>query len=189
MRPGRANASRARMPLVLPALGLALLAGGCDQSMVNQPKYEVYERAALFRDGKVMQQPVPGTIARGELAYRAALTERPELSLELVRRGRERFDIFCAPCHSPTGDGDGMIVQRGFPRPPSFHTERLREAPTEHFINVITDGYGVMYAYADRVPPADRWAIAAYIRALQLSQHADVAGLPADLVEPLMENE
>lgn len=78
-----------------------------------------------------------------------------------------------------------MIVQRGFPRPPSFHTERLRAAPTEHFINVITDGYGLMYSYADRVPPPDRWAIAAYIRALQLSQHADVAGLPADVVDLL----
>jgi mono/diheme cytochrome c family protein len=165
-------------------LGLVLLAG-CDDSMVNQPKYEVYEAAALFRDGKVMQHPVPGTIARGELAYWAALTERPELSLELVRRGQERFNIFCAPCHSPTGDGDGMIVQRGFPRPPSFHTERLREAPTEHFIAVITDGYGVMYSYAARVPPLDRWAIAAYIRALQLSQYADVASLPEDMTEAL----
>ena len=189
MSPGRPNAFRSRLRLALPALGLALLAAGCDQSMENQAKYEVYETAALFRDGKVMQPPVPGTIARGELVYRATLTERPELSLELVRRGRERFNIFCAPCHSPTGDGDGMIVQRGFPRPPSFHTERLRDAPTEHFIDVITDGYGVMYSYADRVPPAERWAIAAYIRALQLSQHADVASLPAELTRPLMEAE
>jgi mono/diheme cytochrome c family protein len=186
---GRAKALRFRLPLVLPALGLVLLAGGCDQSMVNQPKYEVYEAADLFRDGKAMQDPVPGTIARGELAYRAALAERPELSLALVHRGRERFDIFCAPCHSPTGDGDGMIVQRGFPRPPSFHTERLRTAPTEHFIAVITVGYGVMYSYADRVPPADRWAIAAYIRALQLSQHAAVASLPEDVAGLLGETE
>ena len=190
MRPRRIKAWRSQLPLVAPALGLVLLAGGCDQSMENQAKYEVYEAAALFRDGKVMQDPVPGTIARGELAYRAApLAERPELSLELVRRGRERFNIFCAPCHSPTGDGDGMIVQRGFPRPPSFHTERLREAPTEHFVAVITNGHGVMYAYADRVPPADRWAIAAYIRALQLSQHADVASLPEDMTGLLGEPE
>ena len=167
------------------APALALLAAGCDQSMRDQPEYEVDEAAALFRDGKVMQAPVPGTIARGELAWRAAVTERPELTLELVQRGRERFDVFCAPCHGYTGDGNGMIVQRGFPRPPSFHTERLRQAPTEHFINVITDGYGVMYAYADRVPPADRWAIAAYIRALQLSEHADVANLPPDVAARL----
>lgn len=189
MRRGRNKALWHYPPLFAPALGLALLAAGCDQSMRDQPKYEVYEAAALFRDGKVMQHPVPGTIARGELAYRAALAERPELSLELVRRGRERFNIFCAPCHSQTGNGNGMIVQRGFPHPPSFHTERLRQAPTEHFINVITDGYGVMYAYADRVPPADRWAIAAYIRALQLAQHADVARLPEDMAELLGKTE
>ena len=174
---------------MLLVLGLAPLAAGCDQSMENQAKYEVWEPAALFRDGKVMQHPVPGTIARGELAYRAAVAERPELTLALVQRGRERFDVFCSPCHSLTGDGNGMIVQRGFPHPPSFHTERLRTAPTDHFINVMTDGYGVMYSYADRVPPADRWAIAAYIRALQLSEHAEAASLPAELVAPLMEAE
>ena len=180
MRRGRVAAVRSRLPLVLPLLGLALLAG-CDQSMENQAKYEVYEAADLFRDGKAMQHLVAGTIARGELAYRAAVIERPKLTLALVQRGRERFDVFCSPCHSYTGDGNGMIVQRGFPHPPSFHTERLREAPTEHFINVMTDGYGVMYSYADRVPPADRWAISAYIRALQLAEHADVASLPPDM--------
>jgi mono/diheme cytochrome c family protein len=162
-----------------------LLLAACDQSMQDQAKYEAYEAADLFRDGKVNQSPVPGTIARGELAYRAALAERPELSLALIERGRERFEIFCSPCHSRTGDGDGMIVQRGFPRPPSFHTERLREVPTEHFVKVITDGYGVMFSYADRVPSADRWAIAAYIRALQLSQHAELASLPQDLIDRL----
>ena len=174
----RSRCARGLLSSVLPALGLVLLAG-CDDSMENQAKYEVYETAALFRDGKVMQHPVPGTIARGELAYRAALSARPPITPALLRRGRERFSIFCAPCHSPTGDGDGMIVQRGFPRPPSFHSERLRDAPTAHFIDVITNGYGVMYSYAERVPPADRWAIAAYIRALQLSAHAEVASLPA----------
>lgn len=174
---------------MLAALALTLPAAACDQSMENQAKYEVWEPAALFRDGMVMQHPVPGTIARGELAYRAAVTERPELTLALVQRGRERFDVFCSPCHSLTGDGNGMIVQRGFPHPPSFHTERLRAAPTDHFIDVITHGYGVMYSYADRVPPPDRWAIAAYIRALQLSQHAEVASLPEELARRLMEAE
>ena len=164
---------RALVPLAL------LLLAGCDDPMVDQAKYEVYESAARFRDGKVNQNPVPGTIARGELAWRATLTERPELTPALVARGRERFDAFCSPCHSYTGDGNGMIVQRGFPRPPSFHSERLRDAPTAHFIDVITNGYGVMYSYAERVPPADRWAIAAYIRALQLSAHAEVASRPA----------
>jgi mono/diheme cytochrome c family protein len=169
--------SRRRCLLLVTGLLLA----GCDQSMQDQAKYEVYESTSLFPDGKVNQSPVPGTIARGELAYRAAVAERPELSFALIERGRERFEIFCSPCHSRTGDGDGMIVQRGFPRPPSFHIDRLRQAPAEHFVNVMIDGYGVMYSYADRVSPADRWAIAAYIRALQLSRHAKLASLPEDL--------
>lgn len=95
----------------------------------------------------------------------------------LLTRGRERYDIYCAPCHSPVGDGDGMIVRRGFPAPPSFHTARLRRAPDGHFFRVITHGYGAMYPYADRVSPDDRWAIVAYIRALQLSQHAPASRL------------
>ncbi|MGA9420817.1 MAG: cytochrome c, partial [Rhodanobacteraceae bacterium] len=104
---------------------------------------------------------------------------------QLLARGRERFDIYCAPCHSRVGDGDGMIARRGFPAPPSYHAQRLRKAPDSHFYDVISNGYGVMYPYADRVAPDDRWAIVAYIRALQVSQHApaselsmqDVAGL------------
>jgi hypothetical protein len=91
---------------------------------------------------------------------------------ELIERGRDRYNIFCSVCHDQKGDGNGMIVQRGFPAPPSFHSDRLRKAPASHFFDVITKGYGVMYSYASRVPPRDRWAIVAYIRALQLSQHA-----------------
>ncbi len=106
----------------------------------------------------------------------------------LLARGRGRFDINCAPCHSTVGDGDGMIVRRGFPSPPSYHTDRLRNAPDSHFYQVISNGYGAMYPYADRIAPADRWAIVAYIRALQLSQHlpaselsvGDRAKLPKD---------
>ena len=98
------------------------------------------------------------------------LTQKPPMSLALVKRGRERFNIFCSECHGSTGDGDGMVVQRGFPAPASFHDARLVNAPDEHFVDVITNGYGVMYSYSDRVPPADRWAIAAYIRALQRTE-------------------
>jgi mono/diheme cytochrome c family protein len=94
------------------------------------------------------------------------------LTKALLVRGRQRFDIYCAPCHGRSGDGAGMVVQRGFPAPPSYHTDRLRHAADSHFYQVISDGYGVMYPYADRVTPHDRWAIVAYIRALQLSQHA-----------------
>jgi len=165
------------VPRLAPLLALILLVAGCDDPMVDQAKYEAYEKAELFPDGKTNQPPVPGTIARGQLDYFATLRQRPPLTRALVERGRERFDIFCVPCHGRTGDGDGMIVRRGFPSPPSYHTERLRNAPTEHFVQVVTNGYGVMYSYADRVPPADRWAIAAYIRALQLSQDFPVARL------------
>lgn len=97
-----------------------------------------------------------------------------------LERGRERFDIYCSPCHSVAGDGDGMIVRRGFPSPPSYHTDRLRNAPDAHFYSVITNGYGMMYSYADRVAPDDRWAIVAYIRALQLSQNARLDDVPPE---------
>lgn len=100
------------------------------------------------------------------------------ITLATLERGRERFDIFCSPCHSRAGDGDGMVVRRGFPNPPSYHTDRLRKAPDAHFYGVITNGYGAMYSYADRVDARDRWAIVAYIRALQLSQNARLADVP-----------
>lgn len=103
---------------------------------------------------------------------------RKPTTLRTLRRGQERFNVYCSPCHGRAGDGNGMIVQRGFPRPPSLHTEALRLAPIDHFYGVITHGYGVMYSYADRVPPRDRWAIAAYIRALQLSRHATLDDIP-----------
>jgi mono/diheme cytochrome c family protein len=102
------------------------------------------------------------------------------VTMEMLERGQQRFDIYCAVCHGRTGEGNGMIVRRGFPTPPSFHIDRLREAPVGHFVEVINNGYGLMYSYASRVQPADRWAIAAYIRALQLSQHAGLADAPAD---------
>jgi mono/diheme cytochrome c family protein len=107
------------------------------------------------------------------------------ITLPFVARGRNRYDVYCAPCHSRTGDGDGMIVRRGFPAPPSYHTERLRNAPDSHFFQVISNGYGVMYPYADRITPEDRWAIVAYIRALQLSQHAPATELDVQDVATL----
>lgn len=107
------------------------------------------------------------------------------ITLPFVARGRDRYDVYCAPCHSRTGDGDGMIVRRGFPAPPSYHIERLRNAPDSHFFQVISNGYGVMYPYADRITPEDRWAIVAYIRALQLSQHASATELDVQDVATL----
>jgi mono/diheme cytochrome c family protein len=146
----------------------ALLLAGCHQNltMSDQKKLDEYERSNVFRNGKVFQIPPQGSVSR-EQDLGNVLAEKPPMTLALVQRGRERFNIFCAECHGPAGDADGMVVQRGFPKPPSFHEARLVNAPDELFVNVITNGYGAMYSYADRVPPADRWAITAYIRALQ----------------------
>jgi mono/diheme cytochrome c family protein len=154
-----------------------LLAGGCDQFMDVQPKYREYEPAPLFRNGRVLQAPVDGTVARGDLAR--APTDRPVLTPTLLARGREQFDIFCSPCHDRLGTANGMVVQRGMPQPPSYHIDRLRTADDQHFYDVITHGYGAMYSFASRVAPADRWAIVAYIRALQLSQNAALDDVPA----------
>ena len=145
---------------------LALCACHQNLTMSDQRKLSEWQRSAVFRNGKVLQPPPPGSVSR-EQDTADVLAEKPPMTLALVQRGHERFNIFCSECHGFGGDADGMVVQRGFPRPPSFHEARLVNAPDEHFVEVITHGYGVMYSYADRVPPADRWAIAAYIRALQ----------------------
>lgn len=151
----------------------ALLLAACNQNltMSDQRKLDEYERTSIFRNGKVLQSPAPGSVSR-EQDLGNVLAEKPPMTLALVQRGRERFNIFCSECHGFGGDADGMVVQRGFPKPPSFHETRLVNAPDEHFVDVITHGYGVMYSYSDRVPPADRWAIAAYIRALQRTKPA-----------------
>lgn len=148
-------------------LVLAVLAplGGCDDMSV-QPKQKVY--APLGG---------PAKAPAGVVEYREKPSAPPPVTLALLERGQDRFRIYCAPCHSELGDGRGMVAQRGFPPPPSYHIDRLREAPVQHFYDVITSGYGAMYSFADRVQSEDRWAIAAYIRALQRSQHATVANL------------
>jgi mono/diheme cytochrome c family protein len=145
-----------------------LLLGACNQNltMSDQRKLDEYERSAIFRNGKVLQSPPPGSVSR-EQDLQNVLAEKPPMTLALVQRGRERFNIFCSECHGYTGQADGMVVRRGFPKPPSFHEARLINADDSYFVDVITHGHGVMYSYADRIPPADRWAIAAYIRALQ----------------------
>lgn len=168
----------------LPTIGvltLVLALAACDE-MAEQPKDEVYGASPLFDDGAAMRHPPVGTVAREDAAWESALAERPPMTLALLARGRERYEIFCAVCHDPTGHGQGVVPSRGFPHPPSFHSERLRAVPSRYIVEVITDGYGVMYSYADRVPPTDRWAIAAYVRALQLSQAAPIETLsPADV--------
>lgn len=158
------------------SIAASLLLAGCHQSltMSDQTKYEEWEPSDVFPDGKTMQHPPQGAVAE-ETDTRDLAGQRPPMSLALVERGRERFNIFCSECHGYTGDADGMVVQRGFPSPPNFHEQRLVDAPDQHFVDVITNGYGVMYSYADRVPVADRWAITAYIRALQLSRGSTIA--------------
>ena len=153
--------------------------------MTDQPRYDPYGEAELFRDGKVMQAPPEGAIARDHPEWMAPYRERPPITLALLQRGRERFGIYCTPCHDHSGYGEGTVPSRGFPHPPSFHDARLRGVPSRHFFDVITNGYGVMYSYASRVPPADRWAIAAFIRALQISQGAKASALPPEDREQL----
>jgi mono/diheme cytochrome c family protein len=167
--------SRAISILVLAALCLA----ACDQNMDIQPKYSGYSRAPAFRGG-VLRNPPAGVVARDDRDRDRAVSEKPALTAALLERGRERFTVFCSPCHGAGGDGNGIIVHRGMPRPTSYHDERLRAADDQHFFDVVTHGYGAMYSYASRVPPADRWAIVAYIRALQLSRHASIGDVPPE---------
>nr|WP_249802155.1 cytochrome c [Bradyrhizobium zhengyangense] len=166
-----------RRLLCLMMLPAAL--GGCgDHSMTQQNRYGTFTKAALFRDGTEAQVPPKGAIAQGELDRARQVATPPPVDMALLARGRERFGIYCSPCHGLSGHGDGMIVQRGFPAPPSFHSSRLRAADARHFFDVITNGYGAMYSYAARVEPRDRWAIIAYIRALQQSQRTDMTEVP-----------
>jgi cytochrome c5 len=167
---------RRTAPLLLLA---AITLAACDQNMDVQPKYSEYSRAPAFR-GSVLRTPPAGAVARDDPAREQAVTQKPAVTAALLERGRERFAIFCQPCHGAGGDGNGIIVQRGMPRPTSYHDQRLRSADDQHFFDVITNGYGAMYSYASRVPPGDRWALVAYIRALQLSRHAALDDVPAD---------
>jgi mono/diheme cytochrome c family protein len=161
---------------VVIATLLTLALSTCDQ-MRHQPRYDYAEQTRLFADGKSLQAPPEGTVARDDPAWQSALVDRPPMTAALLARGRQRYGIYCAVCHDLSGYGRGIVPSRGFPYPPSYHIDRLRNAPSSHFVDVITYGHGAMYSYADRVSPRDRWAIAAYIRALQLSQSAPVTAL------------
>ncbi len=167
---------------------LALLAG-CREDMQDQPRFKPLRESDFYADQRSSRPLVANTIARGQLQEDTYLytgkvgpndgTLFPfPITPDVLNRGRERFNIFCAPCHSRLGDGNGMIPQRGFRRPPSFHIDRLRAAPLGHFFDVITNGFNGMPDYGDQIPPRDRWAIIAYIRVLQLSQHATLADVP-----------
>ena len=169
---------------------------GCRLDMHVQPKYKPLDPSSLFGDGRSVRPEVPGTVAHGhlrtdELLYSGKVNGEPAdlfpfpITRQVLERGRERYNIYCSPCHDYTGSGRGLIVQRGFPPPPSYHIDRLVKAPAGHYFDVITNGYGAMYSYAARVDPEDRWAIVAYIRALQLSQHAALEDVPPQEREQL----
>jgi hypothetical protein len=179
------------------ALSLAVaLCAGCRSEMYNQARYKPLAASAFFEDGTSARPLVAGTVARREGRGSAAEWSEPFLSGKsggklaesfpfavdraVLERGQERYRIFCTPCHGELGDGRGIVVQRGFTAPPSYHSDELRKQPPGHFFDVMTRGFGAMSSYAARVPARDRWSIAAYIRALQLSQHARVAELPAE---------
>ena len=184
--PARATASKCGR--ALPLLAITLLLAACRPDMMNQPKAKPLSESDFFSNQANARPIPPHTVERGDARENAAfytgltngtyITQLPvKLTPELLARGRERFDAMCAECHDRTGSGSGMVVQRGFPQPPSYHVPRLRNAPIGHFFDVITNGYGVMYSYATRVEPEDRWAIAAYIRALQLSHNIKASEL------------
>lgn len=178
----------------LRVLGIVLVgavAVGCRQDMHDAPRYDPLEATTFFTDGQASRTPVANTVARGQLReddhlYQGKIDGQltdvfpMPVTAEVMARGRERYDVFCAPCHGRTGAGNGMVVQRGFRAPPSYHDDRLRNAPAGYYFDVMTHGFGAMQDYAAQIPVADRWAIAAYIRALQLSQKATVNDVPAD---------
>ncbi len=178
-----------RSALIL-ILCLPLFVAACAPNMSDQPKYNPMTPSDLFADGRSARPSIPGTVPYGALAsdtafytgrHEGEVIERMPVAITptLLQRGRERFEINCSPCHGRTGDGQGMVVRRGFRQPPSYFIPRLREAPDGHFFEVITNGFGEMYSYANRVSPADRWAITAYIRALQLSEAATLDDVPS----------
>jgi mono/diheme cytochrome c family protein len=157
--------------------------------MHNQPKYRPLRASTLWADGSSARPLVEGTVARGTLQEDSAfftgreggqlVREMPiPITAEAINRGQERYNIFCAPCHDRTGGGRGMVVQRGYRQPPSMHIDRLRQVEAGHFFDVMTNGFGAMPDYRAQVPPRDRWNIVAYIRALQLSQHATASDIP-----------
>ena len=173
---------------VVLCAGLAL---SCRQDMAEQPRYEPLTKSDFFADGRASRPLVPGTVARGHLDEDTLLVQgkidgKPAevfpfpVTRPVLERGRERFDIFCSPCHGRVGDGNGMVVRRGFPHAQSFHIDRLRAERPGYFFDVITNGFGRMQGYSALVPPRDRWAIVAYVRALQLSQDAPLSDVPAD---------
>ena len=176
----------------LCALGFAGCENTLRQDMANQPRQNPLSPSEFFADGRSARPAIDNTVARGSVQDDSLLVPKDSnafplpLSEELLDRGRQRYGIYCTPCHGIQGDGLGMVALRGMKHPPSYHQERLRNVPNGYLFDVITNGFGAMYGYASQIPPRDRWAIVAYLRALQLSRNAPVGQLPAELREKLM---
>jgi hypothetical protein len=186
--------STSRLLVAVCVLSCLISGGGCQylrQDMANQPKNKALSPSPFFDDGRSERPLVANTVARGSLANDELYVPKDSnnfplpVNLELLERGEGRYKIFCTPCHGLQGDGNGMIVMRGMKHPPSYHDDRLRQAPNGYFYDVVTNGFGQMLSYSAQIPPRDRWAIIAYVRALQLSRNAKVTDLPAELREKL----
>ncbi len=196
----RPRSAAIRLGASVVALAAILVASGCHQGMWNNSRIKPLERATFYANGASSQAIPEGTVQFGQANasdYDVLFTtgkingvDSPvfpmEITKDILKRGQERFNIYCAPCHSQTGDGRGMIVQREMKLAGNYHQDRLRQAPPGYFFDVITNGFGVMYSYASRITPQDRWAIVAYIRALQLSQNASLADVPQAELEKLL---
>lgn len=180
-------------------VALALVTTACRQDMHDQPKYKAHGESKFFADHRNNRPLVPGTVARDHLEeddhfYRGRVdgkladTFPMAVTAEILQRGRDRYTIYCQPCHSPVGDGNGIAVQRGMKRPPSYHIDRLQKASPGYIFDVITNGFATMYSYAERIPVADRWAIVAYVQALQQSQNTSAKDLTADEQKQLAQN-
>jgi hypothetical protein len=171
-----------------------LFASGCrylKQDMANQPKNRPLSPSDFFADGRSERPILENTTARGSIAEDELFVPKEsnnfplKVDIALLKRGEERYRIFCSPCHGLQGDGNGLVAMRGMKHPPTYHQDRLRQAPNGYFYDNITNGFGAMYGYSAQIPPADRWAIIAYVRALQLSRNATVSDLPAELQQRL----
>jgi cbb3-type cytochrome c oxidase subunit III len=186
--------STSRIFAIACAAAAVSFTAGCQylrQDMADQPKNRPLSPSEFFADGRSERPLVENTVARGSIADDVLVVAKDSnafplpLDGKLLERGEERYKIFCSPCHGLQGDGNGMISMRGVKRPPSYHQDRLRQSPNGYFYDVISNGFGQMYSYSAQIPPRDRWAIIAYLRALQLSRNAKVAELPAELREKL----
>ncbi|MEO7157690.1 MAG: cytochrome c [Vicinamibacterales bacterium] len=175
----------------LALLAATALVAGCRQDMHDAPRYEAFEASSTFADNRASRVPPTGTVARGWLRdddalYTGKIAGQPvdefpfAIGRDELARGQQRFNIYCTPCHGRLGDGNGMVVQRGLRQAASYHQDRLRQEKLGYFYDVITNGFGAMQGYAEQIPVRDRWLIVAYVRTLQLSQHASVNDVPAD---------